>query len=122
LRFRGGGYVERASDQRALGRPCPTAAAATLEQALGGQNVTLVPEYKPGASASEDYSEYVLAGMTRSVFFNIGGGDPATIERYKAEGKPLPVNHSPYFAPVPEPTIRTGVRTLTLAVLMVMGL
>ena len=94
-------------------------AATLLTQALGAQNVTLVPEYKPGANASEDYSEYVVAGMTPSVFFNIGGDDPATIERYKAEGKLLPVNHSPYFAPVPEPTIRTGVQTLTLAVLMV---
>ena len=54
--------------------------------------------------------------MTHSVYFGIGGDDPAMIARYKAEGKPLPVNHSPYFAPVPEPTIRTGVETLTLAV------
>jgi len=96
-----------------------SAVTPVLQQALGEQNVTLVPEYRPGASASEDYSEYVAAGMSHSVFFNIGGYDPATIERYKAEGKPLPGNHSPYFAPVPEPAIRTGVQTLTLAVLMV---
>ena len=96
-----------------------SAAATVLERALGGENVTLAPEYLGGATASEDYSEYVAAGITRSVFFAIGGYDPATIERYKAEGKLLPVNHSPQFAPVPEPTVRTGVRTLTLAVLMV---
>jgi hippurate hydrolase len=94
-------------------------AAAILAQALGTQNVTLIPEYRPGGSASEDYSEYVSAGLSRSVFFNIGGYDPATIARYKDEGKPLPGNHSPYFAPVPEPTIRTGVETLALAVMMV---
>jgi hypothetical protein len=34
-------------------------------------------------------------------------------------GKPLPVNHSPFFAPVPEPTIRTGVLAMVLAVLNV---
>ena len=59
--------------------------------------------------------------MKRSVFFTIGGYEPATIARYKAEGKPLPVNHSPFFAPAPGPAIRTGVETLALAVLMVAG-
>jgi hippurate hydrolase len=41
------------------------------------------------------------------------------IEAYKTQGKPLPVNHSPFFAPVPEPAIRAGTETLALAVLMV---
>jgi hippurate hydrolase len=94
-------------------------AAAMLKTALGDAHVMLVPAHLPGGSASEDYSEFVAAGMPKSVFFGIGGYDPKTIEQYKTEGKPLPVNHSPYFAPVPEPTIRTGVQTLTLAVLMV---
>ena len=96
-------------------------AATLLQSALGASNVSLVPAYLPGGSASEDYSEYVAAGMRQSVFFSIGGYEPATIARYKAEGKPLPVNHSPYFAPAPGPSIRTGVETLTLAVLMVAG-
>jgi hippurate hydrolase len=56
-----------------------------------------------------------------AVFFGIGGDDPAMLAKYKAEGKPVPVNHSPYFAPVPEPSIKRGVETLTLAVLMVAG-
>jgi len=43
------------------------------------------------------------------------------LAKYKAEGKPVPVNHSPYFAPVPEPSIKRGVETLALAVLMVAG-
>ncbi|MBB3174356.1 hippurate hydrolase [Endobacter medicaginis] len=94
-------------------------AAGMLKTALGAGHVTLVPATLPGISASEDYSEFVAAGMAKSVYFGIGGYDPKTIAQYKAEGRPLPVNHSPYFAPVPEPTIRTGVETLTLAVLMV---
>jgi hippurate hydrolase len=97
------------------------AVAPVLKAALGDGNVSLVPEEKPGWTASEDYSEFVDAGMTHSVYFSIGGYAPETIAKYKAEGKPLPVNHSPYFAPVPEPTIRTGVETLTLAVLSVAG-
>jgi len=95
--------------------------AAVLKAGLGDGNVTLVSEEKPGWTASEDYSEFVDAGMPHSVYFSIGGYAPETIAKYKAEGKPLPVNHSPYFAPVPEPTIRTGVETLTLAVLSVAG-
>jgi hippurate hydrolase len=92
-----------------------------MKTALGDDNVTLVPAYKPGGNASEDYSEFVAAGLKKSVYFGIGGYDPKMIADYKAQGKPLPVNHSPYFAPVPEPAIRTGVRVLTLAVLDVAG-
>jgi hippurate hydrolase len=33
---------------------------------------------------------------------------------------PLPANHSPFFAPVAEPSIRTGVEAMTLAVLNVL--
>lgn len=96
-------------------------AAGLLAQALGPDRVTLLPASAPGGSASEDYSEYVAAGLTRSVYFGIGGHSPATIARYQAAGGPLPVNHSPFFAPDPEPAIRAGVKTLSLAVLMVAG-
>jgi hippurate hydrolase len=34
-----------------------------------------------------------------------------------ASGPQLPSNHSPLFAPVPKPTIETGVEAMTLAVL-----
>jgi len=95
--------------------------SGVMKTALGDDNVTLEPAYKPGGNASEDYSEFVAAGLKKSVYFSIGGYDPKMIADYKAKGTPLPVNHSPYFAPVPEPAIRTGVRVLTLAVLEVAG-
>ncbi len=41
--------------------------------------------------------------------------------RAKNGGEPLPFNHSPFYAPVPEPTIRTGVKAMSLAVLGVLG-
>jgi len=69
--------------------------------------------------ASEDYSEFIFAGVP-SVFFGIGVYDPARVAAARAGGPPLPVNHSPLFAPVPEPTIRTGVEAMTLAVMNVM--
>jgi hippurate hydrolase len=68
---------------------------------------------------SEDYSEFVLAGAP-SVYFSIGVYDPARVAAARAGGPPLPGNHSPQFAPVPEPTIRTGVEAMTLAVMNVM--
>ncbi|WP_454714457.1 amidohydrolase [Caulobacter segnis] len=89
---------------------------AVLKAAFGAKAVL---QDKPG-SASEDYSEFVLAGVP-SVYFGIGGYAPAEIEKLKAEGKPVPTNHSPFFAPTPEPTIRTGVEAMTLAVLGVVG-
>lgn len=95
-----------------------TRSAEVLKAALG-DDVTFVPASEPGFSASEDFSQFVDAGVP-SVYFGIGGNDPAMIAGYKKEGKPLPVNHSPYFAPVPEPTIRRGVETLALAVLTAM--
>ncbi|MBO9545732.1 amidohydrolase [Caulobacter sp.] len=88
---------------------------AVFKAAFGAKAVL---EDKPG-SASEDYSEFVLAGVP-SVYFGIGGYAPAEIEKLKAEGKPVPTNHSPFFAPTPEPTIRTGVEAMTLAVLGVL--
>jgi hippurate hydrolase len=96
-------------------------AAQMLRGTLGDKRVTLVPATMPGGTASEDYSEFVMAGMPHSVFFAISGQDPKLVADMSAQGKPLPVNHSPYFAPLPEPAIRTGVETLTLAVLMVAG-
>ncbi|HEX5264735.1 MAG TPA: hypothetical protein VFW13_14480, partial [Phenylobacterium sp.] len=34
---------------------------------------------------------------------------------------PVPANHTPQFAPTPEPTIRFGVEAMTLAVLSVLA-
>jgi len=71
----------------------------------------------PPGTPSEDYSEFVNAGVP-SMFFNIGVYEP---ERFVAAingtGPELPSNHSPLFAPVPKPTIETGVTAMTLAVL-----
>jgi amidohydrolase len=71
----------------------------------------------PPGTPSEDYSEFVNAGVP-SMFFNIGVYE---LERFVAAnngtGPELPSNHSPLFAPVPKPTIETGVAAMTLAVL-----
>ncbi|MBN8818537.1 MAG: amidohydrolase [Sphingomonas sp.] len=102
--------------------PALSAQAATmLTMALGKNRVILIPASEPGWTASEDFSEYAEGGKVRSVYFSIGGTSPEVAARLKAEGKPVPVNHSPFFAPDPEVSIKTGVETLTLATLMVAG-
>jgi amidohydrolase len=90
---------------------------AVFRQAFG-RAAEIRPDH---IAASEDYSEFVLAGTPRSLFFEIGIYDPSQVEAARAGGRPLPFNHSPYYAPVPEPSIRTGVEAMTLAVLNVLA-
>ncbi len=86
-------------------------AEKVLKAAFGDKFFTTPP-----GTASEDYSEYVAAGVP-SMFFNIGVYEPERVAAARNGGPPLPPNHSPQFAPVPQPTIRTGVIAMTLAVL-----
>jgi hippurate hydrolase len=70
----------------------------------------------PPVTASEDFSEFANAGVP-SMMFNIGVYDPERWAAANNGGAPLPANHSPLFAPVPKPTIETGIKAMTLAVL-----
>jgi hippurate hydrolase len=73
----------------------------------------------PPSTASEDYSEFINAGVP-SMFFNIGVYEPERVAAAReGKGPQLPTNHSPLFAPVPKPTIETGIEAMTLAVLSV---
>jgi hippurate hydrolase len=91
------------------------AVVATAEKVLKaafGDKFTATPP----RTASEDFSEYINTGVP-SMFFNIGVYDPEHVAAARSGGPPLPDNHSPLFAPVPKPTIQTGVTAMTLAVL-----
>jgi hippurate hydrolase len=71
----------------------------------------------PPATPSDDFAEFVSAGVP-SMFFFIGVLDPKDVAASRLPGgKPLPINHSPYFAPVPEPSIKTGIKAMSLAVM-----
>ena len=88
-----------------------------LKAVLGDENVVKIPPI----TASEDFSAYLQQGVP-GMFFFIGVHDPAAVaEAGKPGGKTLPINHSPFFAPVAEPTIKTGVTAMTAAVLDVMA-
>jgi len=88
-----------------------------LENGIGADHV-ITREPVMGA---EDFSEY---GMTREkvplCMFWLGTQPPEAIAEAKAKGATLPSLHSPFFKSVPEPTIETGVKAMTSAVLALM--
>jgi len=92
--------------------PAVVATAEKVLKAAFGDKFRATPPVTP----SEDFSEYINAGVP-SMFFNIGVYDPERVAAARNGGPPLPGNHSPLFAPVPKPTIQTGVTAMTLAVL-----
>lgn len=71
------------------------------------------------ASASEDFGSFGTEWGVPSVFWFVGGTDPAVYAKAKAanEINKIPTNHSPYFAPVMHPTLETGVETMVVGAL-----
>ncbi len=69
------------------------------------------------APASEDFGSFGSEWHTPSVFWFVGGTDPDLYAKAKEGNRlnELPVNHSPMFAPVIHPTLRTGVEALVVA-------
>ncbi|MGJ7511261.1 amidohydrolase [Variovorax sp. GT1P44] len=86
---------------------------ALLKTAFDPANVKRMPPATP----TDDFAEFVSEGVP-SMFFFIGVLDPKDVDASRQPGgKPLPINHSPYFAPVPEPSLKTGIKAMSLAVL-----
>lgn len=71
------------------------------------------------AVASENFSDLATPIDVPYVFWHIGGTDAKTWEDAKKLKKPelIKHNHSPFFAPVIQPTLKTGVDALSLAAL-----
>jgi metal-dependent amidase/aminoacylase/carboxypeptidase family protein len=88
-----------------------------LKAAIGENNVI----NKEPTMGGEDFCEYSLPDNSLPAFmFVVGAVDPAKVAESKRTGTPLPSLHSSKFAPVPEPTIRTGIIGMTSAVLELM--
>jgi hippurate hydrolase len=86
---------------------------AGWKKSLGQENVEIVDPTMGG----EDFSEYSLPDHSiPAVDFHVGAVPPEKIEESKKTGIALPSLHSSKFAPVPEPTIRTGIVAMTAAV------
>lgn len=74
----------------------------------------------PQGSASEDFSDIPAALGTPYTYWGIGGIDPAVYRAAADAGRvdqDIPVNHSPTFAPVIQPTLDTGTEALVVAAL-----
>ena len=56
-------------------------------------------------------------------FWFFGGHEEDTYNDMmkKGKGNEMPVNHSPYFAPVIQPTLKTGVDAMVVAALTFVG-
>ncbi|GAB3520143.1 amidohydrolase [Arthrobacter monumenti] len=94
----------------------PEASAGLLtefRQALGEDNVV---EGRP-QMGSEDFGSLAEAIGVPSVYWFFGGHPPELLE----SGDTVPMNHSPQFAPLMEPTLSTGVRAATTAILSRVG-
>ncbi|MDX2376295.1 amidohydrolase [Microbacterium sp. LRZ72] len=88
--------------------------SAAVERALGAGTVI-----DPGMfTGSEDVSWFAREAGVPLVFWFFGGIDPHAYAAAVAGGtleRDIPTNHSPYFAPVPRPTIEVGVSALAAA-------
>ncbi len=80
--------------------------SAVLRQTLGAANVQPLP---PNMT-SEDYSEFEIAGVP-SFYYSLGVADPVKFKEAKAKGVDLPSNHSPFFAPDMEPSLKTAIES-----------
>lgn len=81
---------------------------------LGADNVTAIDPEMGG----EDFSQFGRTVEKVPIcLFRVGAVDPALVAESKRTGMPLPSLHSSKFAPLPEPTIKTGVTALTAAAL-----
>jgi amidohydrolase len=91
-------------------------ATAKVAEAFEAQFGDRSYETKP-ASASEDFSVFGRNWKVPYVFWFVGGTDPKTFQEAKNAGKlnSIPSNHSPKFAPVLHPTLKTGLQAMMTA-------
>jgi len=81
--------------------------------AVGEEKVALVEPMM----GSEDFGAFAEVIGVPSVYWMFGGMSREVLD----SGEPVPMNHSPFFAPVIEPTLSTGVRAALAAVLSKLG-
>jgi hippurate hydrolase len=90
--------------------------AGIFTKALGPENVV---KLQP-VMMSEDFGYLSLDQKIPAMLFTLGAVDPAKVKQSKETGTQLPSLHSALFQPLPEPTLRTGIKAMTAAVLDLM--
>src|SRR5271166_4764116 len=61
------------------------------------------------------------APARKNATFMLGSVPPEHVEEARKGGRPLAPTHSDAYFPVPEPTIKTGVLTMSMAALQLLG-
>lgn len=91
-------------------------ATARVAEAFDAQFGDKSYETEP-ASASEDFSVFGRSWKVPYVFWFVGGTDPETYLEAKKNNQlnSIPSNHSPKFAPVINPTLKTGLQAMMTA-------
>jgi hippurate hydrolase len=89
---------------------------ALFKEVLGPDKV----QERPPLMGGEDFSRYGRAGVPIFMFM-LGTQPPEKVAEAARAGRPMPSLHTDTFAPVPEPTAKTGVLAMSLAVLSLMG-
>lgn len=84
-----------------------------FEQTLGKENVVATDPVMGG----EDFGRFSQNQEIPGFIFWLGAVDPVLVEKSQKQATSLPSLHSSQFAPLPEPTIFTGVKAMTLAAL-----
>ena len=94
------------------------ATAEALKKTFGDYFKEKFVDMEP-AAAGEDFSHLATAAGAPYVMWFFGGLDEKTWDDAVANGtlNQLPGNHSPFFAPVVQPTIKTGVDAMALGAL-----
>jgi hippurate hydrolase len=90
---------------------------ALFKEVLGADHV----HERPPVMGGEDFARYGREGVPIFLFF-LGTVAPERVAESKRHGSlPLPSLHSDLYYPVPEPSIKTGVLTMSMAVLNLVG-
>jgi hippurate hydrolase len=90
---------------------------ALFKEILGEDRV----HERPLIMGGEDFSRYGREGIPVFMFFVGTTAPDRYAEAHKENGKPLPSMHSDQYYPIPEPSIKTGVLAMTMAVLNLVG-
>ena len=89
--------------------------SAAFTEQFGDHAILMEP-----STGSEDFSDIPNALGVPYLYWIWGGFDPDTYQRAEADGtlsKVIPGNHASTFAPVMEPTFRTGASAMTVALM-----
>lgn len=88
---------------------------ATFAEVFGADRVIAPPR----VMGSEDFSDIANGVQAPYSYWLFGGADPAAFDAAAPDVVPadLPVNHSPHYAPVIQPTLDTGTAALVAAAL-----